>query len=171
MENKMFCYQCQETKDNTGCTIAGACGKKAETANLQDMLIYQTKGLCEITNTLREEGKKVERTVNQLITHNFFTTITNANFDDEVILKRIIETIEVKEKLIDQVEDKDSLNIAAKYNEKDSEKLMEKSKEVGVLATENEDIRSLRELIIYGIKGLCAYLYHANMLEIGRAHV
>ena len=164
MENKMFCYQCQETNKNTGCTIAGVCGKKATTANLQDMLIYQTKGLCEITNRLREEGKRIKRTTNQIIMHNLFTTITNANFDEDVILSRIIETINEKESIIDEVLDRTKLTEASIYNEKDEDALREKSTEIGVLATKDEDIRSLRELMTYGIKGMAAYLYHANML-------
>lgn len=164
MGNKMFCYQCQETKDNTGCTVGGVCGKNADTANLQDLLVYETKGLCEITNRLREENKEVKRITNQLIMNNFFTTITNANFDDEVIIKRIYETIDEKEKILKNISSYHSLDEAAKYNERDIELLKEKAKTVGVLATEDEDIRSLRELITYGIKGMCAYLVHANML-------
>ena len=164
MDNKMFCYQCQETKDNTGCTVAGVCGKTAKTANLQDMLVYQTKGLCDITDSLRVEEKKVERNINQLIMHNFFTTITNANFDDEVILNRIIEVIKIKKTLLENLDNKEKLSEAALYNELDAEKLIEKSNSVGVLNSEDEDVRSLRELITYGIKGMAAYLTHANML-------
>lgn len=160
----MFCYQCQETKDNTGCTVAGVCGKTAKTANLQDMLVYQTKGLCDITDSLRIEEKKVERNINQLIMHNFFTTITNANFDDEVILNRIIEVIKIKKTLLENLDNKEKLSEAALYNELDAEKLIEKSNSVGVLNSEDEDVRSLRELITYGIKGMAAYLTHANML-------
>lgn len=161
MENKMFCYQCQETARNTGCTIQGVCGKKATTAIMQDLLIYVTKGLSAVTTQLRKEGKKVDQEVNHLVTVNLFTTITNANFDDDVIKGRIKKTLEVKKDLYAQVEDKDALVKAAGEEITDYDT---RAKEVGVLATENEDIRSLRELITYGLKGLAAYSKHANAL-------
>lgn len=161
MENKMFCYQCQETARNTGCTIQGVCGKKATTAIMQDLLIYVTKGLSAVTTQLRKEGKSVDQEVNHLVTVNLFTTITNANFDDDVIKGRIKKTLEVKKDLYAQVEDKDALVKAAGEEITDYDT---RAKEVGVLATENEDIRSLRELITYGLKGLAAYSKHANAL-------
>lgn len=161
MENKMFCYQCQETARNTGCTIQGVCGKTATTAIMQDLLIYVTKGLSAVTTQLRKEGKSVDQEVNHLVTVNLFTTITNANFDDEVIKGRIKKTLEVKKALYAQVEDKDALVKAAGEEITDYDA---RAKEVGVLATENEDIRSLRELITYGLKGLAAYSKHANAL-------
>ena len=113
MENKMFCYQCQETARNTGCTIQGVCGKTATTAIMQDLLIYVTKGLSAVTTQLRKEGKSVDQEVNHLVTVNLFTTITNANFDDDVIKGRIKKTLEVKKALYAQVEDKDALVKAA----------------------------------------------------------
>lgn len=161
MENKMFCYQCQETARNTGCTIQGVCGKTATTAIMQDLLIYVTKGLSAVTTQLRKEGKSVDQEVNHLVTVNLFTTITNANFDDDVIKGRIKKTLEVKKALYAQVEDKDALVKAAGEEITDYDA---RAKEVGVLATENEDIRSLRELITYGLKGLAAYSKHANAL-------
>lgn len=161
MENKMFCYQCQETARNTGCTIQGVCGKTATTAIMQDLLIYVTKGLSAVTTQLRKEGKSVDQEVNHLVTVNLFTTITNANFDDDVIKGRIKKTLEVKKALYAQVEDKDALVKAASEEITDYDA---RAKEVGVLATENEDIRSLRELITYGLKGLAAYSKHANAL-------
>lgn len=161
MENKMFCYQCQETARNTGCTIQGVCGKTATTAIMQDLLIYVTKGLSAVTTQLRKEGKNVDQEVNHLVTVNLFTTITNANFDDEVIKGRIKKTLEVKKALYEQVEDKNALVKAAGEEITDYDT---RAKEVGVLATENEDIRSLRELITYGLKGLAAYSKHANAL-------
>lgn len=161
MENKMFCYQCQETARNTGCTIQGVCGKTATTAIMQDLLIYVTKGLSAVTTQLRKEGKSVDQEVNHLVTVNLFTTITNANFDDDVIKGRIKKTLEVKKALYAQVEDKDALVKAAGEDITDYDA---RAKEVGVLATENEDIRSLRELITYGLKGLAAYSKHANAL-------
>ena len=163
MENKMFCYQCQETAGCKGCTQVGVCGKKPELANMQDLLVYVTKGISAVADRLRKEGKEVEKGINHLITLNLFTTITNANFNKDVIVSRIKETLEIKERLIEKLDDKANLPNAALWNgeEKDFE---EKSKTVGVLSTENEDIRSLRELITYGLKGLAAYSKHANAL-------
>jgi hydroxylamine reductase len=164
MENKMFCFQCQETAGCTGCTKFGVCGKSPDLARMQDLLIYTTKGLSEITTRLREEGKEVSKDVNHLITINLFTTITNANFDDEVFYQRVKETLATKEALLAKLDNKENLSESALYNATSKLELDEKSTKVGVLATENEDIRSLRELIIYGIKGMSAYMKHANAL-------
>ena len=162
--NKMFCFQCQETAGCSGCTINGVCGKKATTANLQDLLIYTTKGLSEVTTNLRKENKEVDVEVNRIIRDALFTTITNANFDDEVILNKIKNIMDIKEELISKLDDKSVLSEYAVYYSKDEVELREKSENVGVLDTENEDIRSLRELIIYGLKGMAAYLKHAGVL-------
>lgn len=164
MENKMFCYQCQETNQNKGCTKVGVCGKNATVANLQDMLIWITKGLAQVMVEMREQGQNVEKELNYTISYNLFTTITNANFDEDVFKKIIIDTIDLKEKLLKDIENKENLFESALYNEKNLEKIYQKATEVGVLATENEDIRSLRELTIYGLKGLSAYSKHANAL-------
>ena len=164
MENKMFCYQCQETAGCTGCTQFGVCGKSPDLARMQDLLVYTTKGLSEITSRLRKEGKKVGDEVNHLITINLFTTITNANFDEEVFYGRVKETLRVKEELLAQLDDKENLSEAALYNAITKSEMDRKSFAVGVLSTKNEDIRSLRELIIYGLKGLSAYMKHANAL-------
>lgn len=163
MENKMFCYQCQETAGNTGCTVSGACGKKPETAAMQDLLVYVTKGLAAAATQLRGEGGTVSREINHLITSNLFTTITNANFDTEVIAARIAETLDQKEDLLGRISNTASLPKAAVWNGDRSE-FKAKAAEVGVLSTQNEDIRSLRELITYGLKGLSAYSKHANAL-------
>ena len=163
MENKMFCYQCQETAGCKGCTVVGVCGKKPEVAAMQDLLIYATKGLSAVTTALRAAGKSVSRNVNHLVTVNQFTTITNANFDRESNIARIKETLAVKADLLTQLDDTSSLPAAALWNGDESE-FDAKAKTVGVLATENEDIRSLRELITYGLKGLSAYSKHANVL-------
>ena len=164
MENKMFCFQCQETAGCSGCTKFGVCGKSPDLARMQDLLVYVTKGLSEVTTKLREEGKKVSFEINNYITLNLFTTITNANFDDEIFYKRVFETLSIKEKLLNELKNKENLSNAALYNGKTREELDEKSRVVGVLATKDEDIRSLRELIIYGLKGMSAYLKHANEL-------
>lgn len=163
MDYKMFCYQCQETANCSGCTVSGVCGKKADTANMQDLLVYATKGISAVTTRLRAEGKEIEKSVNHLITLNLFTTITNANFDKDVIVARIKNTLEIKEELLSKLSDKSELPSAALWND-DESKYMAKAITVGVLATENEDIRSLRELITYGLKGLSAYSKHANVL-------
>ncbi|MBR1695185.1 MAG: hydroxylamine reductase, partial [Selenomonas sp.] len=163
MEAKMFCYQCQETAGCKGCTQIGVCGKKPEVAAVQDLLIYVTKGLSAITTRLRAEGKKVEQKVNYLITMNLFITITNANFDRDVIVKRIEETLTVKESLLAELKNKENLPEAAFWQDT-AANFAAKAAKVGILSTENEDIRSLRELITYGLKGLAAYQKHANVL-------
>ena len=162
MEQKMFCYQCQETAGCKGCTMSGVCGKKPDVAAMQDLLVYVTKGISAITTALRQEGKQVSAKINHLITLNLFTTITNANFDKESIESRIRATLTEKEVLLKQVTNLTVLPEAAKWN--GAENWEEKARTVGVLSTENEDIRSLRELIIYGLKGLSAYSKHANVL-------
>ena len=162
MEHNMFCYQCQETAGCTGCTRVGVCGKTADVAAMQDLLVYVTKGLSAVTTALRAQGLPVDGTVNHLITLNLFTTITNANFDKAAIEARIRATLEVKADLLTRVEERDSLPEAALWD--GSGDWEEKAKKVGVLSTENEDIRSLRELITYGLKGLSAYSKHANAL-------
>ncbi|MEG0844034.1 MAG: hydroxylamine reductase [Romboutsia sp.] len=164
MMYKMFCYQCQETAGCSGCTKFGVCGKSPELAKIQDLLIYTTKGLSEVTTRLREEGKEVSSAINHLITINLFTTITNANFDDEVFYERVRETLKTKEELLNKLENKTGLSDAVLWNKPSKEEMDEKSSTVGVLATLNEDVRSLRELIIYGLKGMSAYMKHANAL-------
>ena len=162
MEQKMFCYQCQETAGCKGCTMSGVCGKKPDVAAMQDLLVYVTKGISAVTTALRQEGKQVSAEINHLITLNLFTTITNANFDKESIEARIRATLTEKEVLLAQITDPSVLPEAAKW--KGSGNCEEKAQTVGVLSTKNEDIRSLRELITYGLKGLSAYSKHANVL-------
>ncbi|MBO6284093.1 MAG: hydroxylamine reductase [Pseudobutyrivibrio sp.] len=165
MENKMFCYQCQETAGCSGCTMSGVCGKKPEVANLQDLLVYVTKGLSAVTTALRKEGREVPESINHLVSVNLFSTITNANFDYDAIFEKIRETIFVKEQLLGQLSEGSKANLpeAALWAGAEVE-FDSKAKTVGVLSTENEDIRSLRELITYGLKGLAAYSKHANAL-------
>ena len=166
MENKMFCFQCQETAGCTGCTKFGVCGKSPELANLQDLLIYATKGLSEVTTRMRKEGKKIDKELNHFITLNLFTTITNANFDNEVFYSRVRETLRIKRELIEKLDNKENLSEVALWDVSSNEEMDKKSNsdEVGVLATKDEDVRSLRELITYGLKGLSAYSKHANAL-------
>ena len=162
MKEKMFCYQCQETAGCRGCTVSGVCGKKPDVAAMQDLLVYVTKGISAVTTALRQEGKQVSAEVNHLITLNLFTTITNANFDRESIEARIRATLTEKEALLAQVADPSILPEAAKWD--GSGNWEEKAGTVGVLSAENENIRSMRELITYGLKGLSAYSKHANAL-------
>lgn len=162
-ENKMFCFQCQETAGCKGCTVSGVCGKKPEVAAMQDLLIYVTKGLSAVTTALRREGKEVSKEINHLVTMNLFVTITNANFDREAIIAVIKNTLKAKEEQLARLNNKEGLTEAALWNGNEAE-FDEKAQNVGVLATENEDIRSLRELITYGLKGLAAYSKHANAL-------
>ncbi len=163
MENKMFCFQCQETAGCKGCTISGVCGKKPEVAAMQDLLVFATKGLSAVTTRLRAEGKAVSAEVNHLVTVNLFITITNANFDREAIVRAIVHTLEVKRGLLAQIADASALPDAATWDAPQAE-FDAKAATVGVLSTANEDIRSLRELVVYGLKGLAAYSKHANAL-------
>ena len=164
MEYKMFCYQCQETAGCTGCTQSGVCGKKPEVAAMQDLLVYVTKGLAAAATQLRAEGKEVSRAVNQMVIENLFTTITNANFDNEAIVARIHAALEAKQGLLAQVERGEGLPEAARWSGGASA-FAAKTAQVGVLSTQNEDIRSLRELITYGLKGMAAYAKHAGALR------
>ena len=163
MENQMFCYQCQETAGCSGCTRVGVCGKQPDVAAMQDLLVYATKGISAVTTTLRQEGVEIQPAVNHMITLNLFTTITNANFSKEAIIARIQETLSEKDLLLSKLTNIDALPEAALWNGS-VEEFDTKAAAVGVLSTENEDIRSLRELITYGLKGLSAYSKHANVL-------
>ena len=162
-ENKMFCFQCQETAGCKGCTVSGVCGKTPDVAAMQDLLIYVTKGLSAVTTALRSEGREISKDINHLITTNLFITITNANFDRKAIIEAIKNTLKVKEEQLNCLDSKNGLTEAALWNESE-ESFEAKASSVGVLSTENEDVRSLRELITYGLKGLAAYSKHANVL-------
>jgi hydroxylamine reductase len=167
---KMFCFQCQETARGTGCTKIGVCGKKPETANLQDTLIYTVKGISYLANILRNNAIKTKEADDYAI-HSLFMTITNANYDDDqffnYIKKGLILRNSLKEILNSKnIEFNNNLDIL-KWNATTNEEISAKGNqsEVGVLATSNEDIRSLRELVTYGIKGLAAYVHHAYVLD------
>ncbi|AYF54587.1 hydroxylamine reductase [Clostridium botulinum C] len=183
----MFCFQCQEAAGGKGCTVNGVCGKTADVAKTQDLLVYVTKGLAVVSNEGRKVGL-VDSNVDKYITDNLFSTITNANFNKEALLDRIKETLKLREELKAEVlkvggqvgEAKKNSGFfsklfritsservipeAAIWSPSNMNEFHEKAKSVGVLATENEDIRSLRELIIYGLKGLSAYMKHAMNL-------
>ena len=163
MEHTMFCYQCQETAGCSGCTQSGVCGKKPDVAAMQDLLVYVTKGLAAVTTQLRAEGKQIAPEVNHRVTKNLFITITNANFDKQAIVDEIADTLAEKQRLLGQVSASDGLPEAARWNE-GRERFGEKAAQVGVPEEGDEDVRSLRELITYGLKGLSAYSKHANAL-------
>lgn len=163
MATKMFCYQCQETAASKACTMNGVCGKNNLTANLQDLLVFATKSLSEVLRRARQEGIKISKEINHLISQNLFITITNANFDDEAIKNNIEETFKIKKKIFSQLKDISNLSESASY-EVDRANYEEASKKVGFLSIENENIRSLKALITFGLKGLAAYLKHANTL-------
>ena len=163
MEPKMFCYQCQETAGCTGCTMAGVCGKKPDVAAMQDLLVYVTKGLSAVTTALRKQGEEIAPEINHRITLNLFITITNANFDKDAIVACIRESLEIKQALLGRLEHPELLPEAAHWTADESD-YAAKAATVGVLSTQDEDIRSLRELITYGLKGLSAYSKHANAL-------
>lgn len=155
MEPKMFCYQCQETAGCTGCTQGGVCGKSHEVANLQDLLVDVTCELSAVTTQLREQGVQITDAVNLLVTENLFVTITNANFDAEDIKKRIAHTIVQTQNLLGMLDT--PMQVWDGTGD-----WQDRAKQVGVLRTQNEDARSLRELITYGLKGMAAYNHHVN---------
>ncbi len=165
----MFCFQCQETAGCKGCTVRGVCGKTEDVAKIQDLLIFVTKGLATVANEGRKVGI-VDKKINRMIIDNLFITITNANFDFKAIEKRVKDTLVAREELKERVQAKGGNPVGsdfkgcATWTATTSEEMMEKASQVGVLATENEDIRSLRELIMYGLKGLAAYMEHAMNL-------
>ncbi|TDT72399.1 hydroxylamine reductase [Hypnocyclicus thermotrophus] len=165
----MFCYQCQEAAKGTGCDIKGVCGKEAPVADIQDMLIFVLKGISYVSSVLREVEELPEHNiVDEYVTTSLFTTITNANFDEDALFNRVKSGIDLRNSLIKIATDK-GIELAdydqVTWNPANDEEIKEKAKNVGVLDTENEDIRSLRELVTYGLKGAAAYLEHANNLK------
>lgn len=157
----MFCYQCQEAAKGTGCNIRGVCGKNEEVANLQDLLMYSLKG---IAYAVKKEGASPTDEINHQVTSSLFMTITNANFDDAAFEEQIVKMIELRDSLTQGADTKD-LHDAATFKVANKQEMLTKASQVGVLSTENEDVRSLREMIIYGLKGIAAYAEHA--LNIG----
>ncbi len=160
----MFCYQCQETAKNTGCTVMGVCGKTEEVANLQDLLIYAVKGISEIVVKTNTNVADIVKINHEVIT-SLFITITNANFDADAIEAQIVKVLGLRDQLAKDAGYQGN-NDAATFTVSTRESMLAKAATVGVLATENEDVRSLRELIIYGVKGMAAYVEHA--LNIGK---
>lgn len=163
----MFCYQCQETAKNTGCTVKGVCGKNEEVAKLQDLLIYACKGVSEVVTKGKLDVNALSE-VNHEVLKSLFITITNANFDEVAIEKQVLNMIRLRDELRLKTSGV-QLGDAGLFTVTDRASMLEKASVVGVLATENEDVRSLRELIIYGLKGMAAYTHHA--LNIGKENV
>ena len=171
--NKMFCYQCQETAKGTGCTTLGVCGKTSETSGLQDLLLYTEKGVAAYSIIFRKEGKAkelIKNKVNRYLINSLFITITNANFDADAILDEIKVGLKLREELKALATDEEKkeaekygVDLVNWYYESDEDliKFSENQSVVGVIRTENEDIRSLRELVMYGLKGMAAYAEHA----------
>ena len=169
----MFCFQCQETAKNQGCTVNGMCGKKGSTANLQDLLIYHLKGIAVLAQTAKDAGMDVPAANGQFIAEGLFTTITNVNFNDEDLISWITRAQAVKKKLFDTVKDKagSDLHDCATWFSDDTTAFAAKAEAVGVLSTENEDVRSLRELLVIGLKGICAYADHAAVLGVTKNEI
>ncbi|MDH6534329.1 hydroxylamine reductase [Parabacteroides sp. 52] len=157
----MFCYQCQETALNKGCTVKGVCGKTSDVANLQDLLIFLLKGISRYTGEMRKKGITVSARTNHFVMESLFMTITNANFDKERFVTRIREAIALRDQLAAEVGDIHSSCDCTTWRGSSREEMEAKAATVGVLKTENEDVRSLRELLTYGLKGMAAYAEHA----------
>ncbi|MDC7241026.1 MAG: hydroxylamine reductase, partial [Spirochaetales bacterium] len=161
----MFCFQCQEAAKGTGCEVKGVCGKTPETAALQDLLIYTLKGIAQVAGPARTAGKSLPE-ADQALMRGLFMTITNANFDNDAFVKTIIQDIALRDSLKKELGDQvpAELHDCALFTALTPAAMEEKAKTVGVLSTENEDVRSLRELIVYGLKGMAAYAWHADHL-------
>lgn len=171
----MFCFQCQETAKNTGCTVRGVCGKPEETANLQDLLIYTLKGIGVYGERLRDHGG-IDNKTGLFVAKGLFTTITNVNWDQAGIVAKIKEALKVREDLRNRLlaagQKFDApLPDAATWFGDDGATFAEKAKTIGVLATENEDVRSLRELLVIGLKGVAAYADHAAILGFEKSEI
>ena len=156
----MFCFQCQEASQGIGCTVRGVCGKDAEVANLQDLLIYSVKGIANIVVQNDIDPTQIPE-VNLEVLNSLFTTITNANFDEDSIQRQIRKVLVLRDDLKSRVLNTTQLHDAATFQVADKEGMLNKAAVVGILSTTDEDVRSLRELITYGLKGMAAYAHHA----------
>jgi len=169
----MFCFQCQEAAKNEGCTIKGMCGKENSTANLQDLLIFNLKGIAVIASKSKAAGIAVPGSAALFISKGLFTTITNTNFNDENLIDWINRAQTLKKELANAAGDKigTDLHESATWYSNDVGTFQAKAEAVGVLATENEDVRSLRELLILGLKGMGAYADHASVLGVEKDEI
>lgn len=167
----MFCFQCQEAAKGTGCTIKGVCGKTDDVANMQDLLLFVLKGISIYTKAARENKVEYDKKINKFIFDGLFATITNANFDKKVFIERVREGLEIRNSVRLALKDagieldENKLHESATWQAFTPDEYERKATDVGVLKTENEDVRSLRELITYGVKGLAAYTEHAYNLD------
>ena len=166
----MFCFQCQETAKNEGCTVKGVCGKTDEVSNLQDVLVFAAKGVAAYSSQLRNAGKRYDK-VDEYLYSSLFISITNANFDGDEIIEAIKEGVNLRKFLKSELEKagialdpKFENDFLTTYEYSENDDLVELSKKVGVLRTENIDVRSLREMVLYGLKGMAAYGFHAYNL-------
>ncbi|MBT6338283.1 MAG: hydroxylamine reductase, partial [Desulfobacula sp.] len=169
----MFCFQCQEAAKGQGCTIKGMCGKENDTSDLQDLLIYNLKGIAVIADKAKAAGVEVSDAAGKFIAQGLFTTITNTNFNDENLINWINRAQTLKKELFESAKDKigSDLHESATWYSNDVSQFSSKAQTVGVLATENEDVRSLRELLILGLKGIAAYADHAAVLGVTRDEI
>ena len=169
----MFCFQCQETAKNQGCTIKGMCGKENDTANLQDLLIYNLKGIGVIASAAKAQGAAIPKETGLFVAQALFTTITNTNYNEENLRDWIQQAQKVKKELFESVKDKVGTNLheSATWYSDDVASFNAKAQTVGVLATENEDVRSLRELLVIGLKGIAAYADHASVLGVEKDEI
>ena len=169
----MFCFQCQETAKNQGCTIKGVCGKENDTANLQDLLIFNLKGISVIATAAKAQGAVTPKEAGLFVAQALFTTITNTNFNNENLVDWIQQAQKVKKELFESVKDKvgSTLHESATWYSDDVSSYKAKAETVGILATENEDVRSLRELLVIGLKGIAAYADHAAILGVEKNEI
>ena len=169
----MFCFQCQETAKNQGCTVKGVCGKENDTADLQDLLIYNLKGIGVIASTAMAQGAAVPKDAGLFVAQALFTTITNTNYNDENLNEWILQAQKVKKELYETVKDKvgTDLHESATWYSDDAASFGAKAETVGILSTANEDVRSLRELLIIGLKGIAAYADHAAVLGVEKDEI
>mgnify|MGYP004496405991 FL=1 len=167
LENSMFCYQCEQTAGGKGCTKVGVCGKTAEIANLQDLLIYQLKGIACYGKNILDQGKKVDESVSKFIEDCLFTTLTNVNFDSAVHIELLKESQKIKENLRKQANCEIDRDVALYNLSTDKESMLKDSVKAGIMYDDklNEDIRSLRSTILYGLKGISAYGHQARYIK------
>ena len=169
----MFCFQCQEAAKNQGCTIKGVCGKENDTANLQDLLIYNLKGIGVIASAAKAQGAATPKETGLFVAQALFTTITNTNYNEENLKDWILQAQKVKKELFESMKDKVGSNLheSATWYSDDVTSFSSKAQTVGVLSTENEDVRSLRELLVIGLKGIAAYADHASVLGVEKDEI
>ncbi|MFW6414603.1 MAG: hydroxylamine reductase [Verrucomicrobiota bacterium] len=166
----MYCFQCEEAAKNEACTVKGVCGKEEDTAKLQDLLVFVSKGIATVAE---KAGLEEDQRIGKFLEEALFVTVTNTNFDNDAIQDYIRQGLQLREEIRKEHADKMPVDLpdAATWYTEDTGEMMQKAPEVGVLATEQEDVRSLRELLIYGLKGIAAYAHHAAVLGKGNPEI